>query len=117
MMDHPLIVHRLLSIVYHPMRIYRVSELITYLKELLESDEGLDDIWVGGELSNVSLSGSGHYYFTLKEPQSQIKCVLFRGQAMWQSIAPQNGLAVLAHGRLSLYEATGNIQFYVDLLQ
>jgi exodeoxyribonuclease VII large subunit len=99
------------------MRIYHVGELVTYLKELLETDAGLDDIWVGGEMSNVSLSGSGHYYFTLKERNSQVKCVLFRGQALWQTLVPQNGLAVLAHGRISLYEASGQIQLYVDLLQ
>ena len=99
------------------MRIYHVGELVTYLKELLETDAGLDDIWVGGEMSNVSLSGSGHYYFTLKERTSQVKCVLFRGQALWQTLVPQNGLAVLAHGRISLYEASGQIQLYVDLLQ
>ena len=99
------------------MQIYRVGQLVTYLKEKLETDANLDDLWVSGEVTNVSLSQNGHYYFTLKETAAQLKCVLFRGQAMWQTLLPQNGLAILAHGRLSLYEATGAIQLYVDLLQ
>jgi exodeoxyribonuclease VII large subunit len=84
---------------------------------LLESDDTLFDCWIAGEVSNLSQSGSGHYYFTLKDREAQMKCVLFRQQAIWQTVLPTNGAAVVAHGRVSMYEATGNLQFYVDMLQ
>lgn len=100
-----------------PLRIFRVGELTGYLKGLLESDEELYDCWIAGEVSNVSQTISGHFFFTVKERDAQMKCVLFSKQALWQTVLPQNGLAVLAHGYVSMYEATGNLQFYVDTLQ
>ena len=99
------------------MNILRVGQLATYLRELLDSNDALYDCWVAGEVSNLSQSGSGHYYFTLKDRDAQMKCVLFRQQAIWQTVLPVNGAAVVAHGRVSLYEQTGNLQFYVDMLQ
>lgn len=100
-----------------PLRIFRVSELTSYLRELFESNDNLYDCWIAGEVSNLSQSGSGHYYFTIKDRDAQLRCVLFRQQAIWQTVLPANGAAVVAHGRVSLYEATGNLQFYVDMLQ
>lgn len=100
-----------------PLRIFRVGELTGYLKNLLESNEVLYDCWIAGEVSNVSQTVSGHFFFTVKERDAQMKCVLFSKQALWQTVLPQNGLAVLAHGYVSMYEATGNLQFYVDTLQ
>lgn len=99
------------------LRIFRVGELAGYLKHLLESDEALFDCWIAGEVSNVSQTGSGHFFFTIKERDAQMRCVLFRQQAIWQTVLPSNGAAVLAHGYVSMYEATGNLQFYVDTLQ
>src|SRR5256714_7743190 len=98
-------------------RIYPVGELAAYLRELLENDEELHDCWVAGEVSNASQAGSGHYYFTIKDQDSQLRCVLFRNDAMWQTVLPENGAAMVAHGYVSVYEATGNLQFYVDMLQ
>ncbi|HET6313309.1 MAG TPA: exodeoxyribonuclease VII large subunit [Chloroflexia bacterium] len=99
------------------LRIFRVGELASYLKHLLEGDEALFDCWIAGEVSNVSQTGSGHFFFTVKERDAQMRCVLFRQQAIWQTVLPSNGTAVLAHGYVSMYEATGNLQFYVDTLQ
>jgi exodeoxyribonuclease VII large subunit len=99
------------------LHIFRVGQLATYLRELLENDDTLYDCWIAGEVSNLSQSGTGHYYFTLKDKDAQMKCVLFRQQAIWQTVLPTNGAAVVAHGRVSMYEATGNLQFYVDMLQ
>src|SRR5688572_22634072 len=99
------------------LNIYRIGELVLYLRELLDSNEVLYDCWVAGEVSNLSHSTQGHYYFTLKDRDGQMKCVLFRQKAIWQTVLPQNGKAVVAHGRVSVYEATGNLQFYVDLMQ
>lgn len=95
----------------------RVSELTTYLRELLESNDTLHDLWLAGEVSNASQTGAGHYFFTIKDKDSQLRCVLFRQQAIWQTYLPQNGAAVLVHGHVSLYPSTGNLQFYVDMIQ
>lgn len=99
------------------LKIYSVGELTGYLRGLLDSDEELHDCWIAGEVSNLSHSGSGHFYFTIKDRDSQIRCVLFRKDAMWQTVLPENGSAIVAHGYVSLYSATGNLQFYVDMLQ
>lgn len=101
----------------NPLNILRVGQLATFLRELLESNDALYDCWVSGEVSNVSQTTSGHFFFTLKDKDSQLKCVLFRQQALWQTVLPANGAQVVAHGRVSMYEATGNLQFYVDMLQ
>ncbi|MCL5110650.1 MAG: exodeoxyribonuclease VII large subunit [Chloroflexi bacterium] len=94
-----------------------VGETNRYLRELLESDELLADVWVRGEVSNLSQSISGHLWFTLKDSDAQLRCVVFRGQLPYVGNRPQNGLAVVAHGRVSLYEAGGQVQLYVDLVQ
>jgi exodeoxyribonuclease VII large subunit len=99
------------------LNILRVGQLAVYLRELLESNDALYDCWVSGEVSNVSQTSSGHYFFTLKDKDAQMKSVLFRQQALWQTVLPTNGAQIVAHGRVSLYEATGNLQFYVDMLQ
>ncbi len=101
----------------NPLNIFRVGQLVTYLRELLESNSALYDCWLSGEVSNLSQSGSGHYFFTIKDKDAQMRCVLFRQQAIWQTVLPKNGAAVVAHGHVSLYESTGNLQFYVDMLQ
>jgi exodeoxyribonuclease VII large subunit len=101
----------------NPLNIFRVGDLVTYLRELLESNAALYDCWISGEVSNVSQSGSGHYFFTIKDREGQMRCVLFRQQAIWQTVLPKNGAAIVAHGHVSLYESTGNLQFYVDMLQ
>ena len=99
------------------MQIFAVGELVSYLKELFEVNDALQDCWVAGEIGNCSQSPSGHYYFTLKEPNAQIKCVLFRSHAGWQTVRPANGLAVLVHGRVTMYEASGSVQIMVDLVE
>ncbi|HUP28480.1 MAG TPA: exodeoxyribonuclease VII large subunit [Chloroflexia bacterium] len=100
-----------------PLKVFKVGELAAFLRDLLESNEHLYDCWVSGEVSNLSLTTSGHYFFTIKDSNSQMKCVLFRQKAIWQTVLPANGSAVIAHGYVSLYESTGNLQFYVDMLQ
>src|SRR5881227_2061903 len=72
------------------LKIYTVGELTGYLRKLLDGDEELQDCWIAGEVSNLSHSGSGHFYFTLKDKDSQIRCVLFRKDAMWQTVLPEN---------------------------
>ncbi len=94
-----------------------VSALTGYLRELLESDPVLMDIWVEGEISNLSRPTSGHIYFTLKDESAALRCVIWRAQAMRLRGDLQNGLAVAAHGRISLYERDGTYQLYIDQLR
>src|SRR5678816_4482975 len=98
------------------MRIVGVSELTSYLKSLLEEDYYLQDTWVRGEITNYVQSGAGHRYFSVKDERASLRCVLFRGNG---SSAPslRNGMAVFVHGRLSVYEARGDVQFYVDAVE
>ena len=97
------------------MKIYSITEVIGYLREILEADSVLVDLWISGEVSNLSQSAAGHLYFTLKDEGSQLRCVLFRGERLSTQLG--NGAAVVAHGRISIYEVTGALQFYVDLVQ
>jgi len=100
------------------MEVYSIAALTNYVKELLESDELLQDLWVQGEVSNFVVSTAGHAYWTLKDATSQVRCVMFRGQiARSRTYLPRNGEAVIAHGRISLYEPQGAYQFYADLIQ
>lgn len=99
------------------MEIYTVGQVTRYIKETFETDDFLQDIWIEGEVSNYRRAPSGHAYFTLKDATSQINCVMFRSRFSTVGVAPENGLAVIAHGRISVYEVQGTYQLYVDLLQ
>ncbi len=91
-------------------------EITRYVKDLLEEDYNLQDVWVRGEVSNYTQPASGHRYFSLKDEFAALRCVLFRGTA--SGVPPmRNGTAVLAHGRMSLYEQRGDYQFYVDAIE
>lgn len=101
------------------MHVHSVSNVASYLRELLESDVHLADLWISGEVSNLSRSGAGHLYFTLKDAGAQLRCVFFRGASFQRELASlmENGAQVVAHGRISLYEVRGDLQFYVDFIQ
>jgi len=96
-------------------KVYSVTEVTGYLRELLEADNLLIDLWINGEVSNLSQSAAGHIYFTLKDEASQLRCVHFRRGRLATQM--ENGTAVAAHGRISIYEVAGALQFYVDLVQ
>ena len=99
------------------MRLLTVSQLNSYLREMLEADLILQDVWVEGEVSNFNRHSSGHCYFTLKEGEAQISAACWRTYAARLPSLPSNGEAVLAHGRISFYEVRGQLQLYVDLIQ
>ncbi|MDQ6906882.1 MAG: exodeoxyribonuclease VII large subunit [Chloroflexota bacterium] len=99
------------------MPLVTVSEITAYLKELFQIDPVLADIWVRGEASNISRPASGHLYFSLKDLDASLRCVCFKQQARYLSYLPDDGDAVLAHGRIGIYEATGQYQLYIDLIQ
>jgi exodeoxyribonuclease VII large subunit len=94
--------------------ILSVSETTRYLREVLESDDLLRDVWVAGEVSNLVKSQAGHLYFTLKDSEAQLRCVVFRGHLHSLACLPQNNMAIVAHGRISLYEVAGTVQLYAD---
>ncbi|HXV99109.1 MAG TPA: exodeoxyribonuclease VII large subunit [Anaerolineae bacterium] len=99
-------------------RVLTVSALNAYIRQKLEADFTLQDLWLEGEISNWKRATSGHIYFTLKDAGASLRCVIWRGQVNLLFYLPQRkGEAVLAHGRISVYEAGGNYQFYVDDLQ
>ena len=89
-----------------------VSELNELIKGTLESQ--LDAVWVQGEISNFRVPPSGHCYFTLKDSKSQICAVMFRRQGASLRFTPENGMAVLCLGRVSLYSVRGDLQLYVE---
>lgn len=94
-----------------------VTELTRYLRDLLDNDEVLRDVWIQGEVSNFSRPSSGHLYFTLKDSGAALRCVIWRSTAMRMRIGLQNGLAVEAHGAISIYERDGQYQLYVDAVR
>ena len=96
---------------------FTVSQVTSYIKDLFEIDFVLQDIWVEGEVSNFTRSAAGHAYFTLKDEAASIRCVMWRSVAARQGYLPANGEAILAHGRISVYEVQGAYQLYVDHLQ
>ena len=87
--------------------VYPVSTVTRYLSELLESNRHLADIWIAGELSNLSLPASGHIYFTLKDANSSIRCAFFRNRIKGQRDRLEQGASVVIHGSMSVYEARG----------
>ena len=102
---------------FQPQNVLSVSQLTGYLRQVLESDDLLQDLWVQGEISNFSRPSSGHLYFSLKDGDSTIRCVMWRSSAARLSFAPRDGLAVQAHGGVSIYEVSGSVQLYVDTLR
>jgi exodeoxyribonuclease VII large subunit len=96
-------------------KVYSVSELSLELKNLLEKQ--FPDVWVTGEVSNFREATSGHLYFTLKDAGAQIRAVCFRNQARYLKFKPQDGISVIARGHLSVYEARGEYQLYVEYLE
>ena len=98
-------------------RSWSVSEVNAYLKTILEADSNLQDLWIQGEISNLSRPASGHLYFTLKDSSSSIRCVMWKNRAQLIQTELGDGTAVEAHGTISVYEQRGQYQLYVDFLR
>ena len=98
-------------------RTWSVGDLTRYLRELLEGDFRLQDLWILGEVSNVSRPASGHLYFTLKDAEASLRCVMWRSDVQRQRYLPREGDTVEAHGRLSVYDSAGQYQLYADSLR
>jgi exodeoxyribonuclease VII large subunit len=96
-------------------KIMTVTELTQQVKGLFEKN--FAGIWVQGEISNFRPASSGHLYFTLKDSGAQLRAVCFRNQARYLRFKPQDGISVIARGHLSVYEARGEYQLYVEMLE
>lgn len=97
--------------------VFSVSELNEYVGLLLSADPNLCEVKVSGEISGFKRHSSGHLYFSLKDENALVRCVMFRQQAMRLTFAPQDGMQVLLYGRASLYERDGAFQLYADYLK
>ncbi|BDM63703.1 exodeoxyribonuclease 7 large subunit [Shewanella sp. NFH-SH190041] len=94
--------------------IYSVSKLNGEVRQLLEGN--LSRIWLSGEISNFAAPGSGHWYLTLKDTQSQIRCAMFKGRNQAVTFRPTNGMQVLVRGNISVYEPRGDYQLLIDAM-
>jgi len=96
-------------------RTYTVAEITSAIQRLLSGE--FRDVRVEGEISNCTRARSGHWYFTLKDERAEISCVCFRQRAMRLTTLPKHGLAVVARGRIGVFERRGAYQLYVDWLE
>jgi exodeoxyribonuclease VII large subunit len=94
-----------------------VTDITRYLRQVLESDEILRDAWVRGEISNLSRPASGHIYFTLKDENAALRCVMWKTTAGRLRLEMRNGLEVDVHGSFGLYERDGVYQLYADAVR
>lgn len=94
-----------------------VREVTDRIRDLFESDSALADIWISGEVLESTVSRSGHVFFTLSGDDAQLRCVLFRMNALRQRSLPSLGAVCVAHGKVEVYPTEGRYQFYVDLVE
>jgi exodeoxyribonuclease VII large subunit len=94
-----------------------VSEINRYIREIISRDLVLSNLWVKGEISNYKYHYSGHLYFTLKDEKSLLKCVMFKTHAQNLKFMPENGMKVLIHGYVSIFERDGQYQLYAEDMQ
>ncbi len=97
--------------------VLKVSELNRYIKGLIHGDPRLRDLWVAGELSNFKHHRSGHMYFTLKDGDSALRCVYFRRENARLNFKPSDGMEVIVHGNVSVYEPSGVYQLYISEME
>jgi exodeoxyribonuclease VII large subunit len=96
---------------------WTVSKLTFYIRRLLEENEVLQDVWVQGEISNLSRPASGHIYFTLKDSSAALKCVMWKTSAARLRMGLQDGMEIEVHGRIGVYEISGQYQLYADQIR
>lgn len=94
-----------------------VTEINKYIKDMLSRDLVLSNLWAKGEISNFKNHYSGHFYFTLKDEKSVIKCVMFRSQAVVLKFIPTDGMKVIIRGNISVFERDGQYQLYAEEMQ
>jgi exodeoxyribonuclease VII large subunit len=96
---------------------FTVSKLTFHIRKLLEENESLQDVWVQGEISNLSRPASGHVYFTLKDANASLKCVMWKTSAARLSLSLRDGTEAEVHGKIGVYEPQGQYQLYADQIR
>ncbi|WP_054708471.1 exodeoxyribonuclease VII large subunit [Bacillus sp. JCM 19041] len=96
---------------------WTVSEATRYIKQLLEDDPQLPEVWIRGEVSNFKQHSRGHMYFTIKDDASRMQAVMFAGHNRFLRFKPENGMNVLIRGEINVYEPYGQYQFYAKEMQ
>ena len=99
------------------MEVYSVSQINRYIKGLMDGDGLLRDVTVSGEISNFKRHSSGHYYFSIKDQGSALSAAMFKWANRSLNFLPENGMRVLVHGRISVYEPSGQYQIIADSIQ
>lgn len=99
------------------MSVRTVTELTVYIRSLFDDDDVLQDVWVSGEVSNMTQASSGHWYFTLKDGSAQLRCVMWRSSTSRQSLTPHDGDALEVHGKVTVYDQRGEYQLYADVIR
>ena len=97
-------------------QVFSVSEVNGWIKNLIDGIPQLNGVFIRGELSNYKIYPSGHHYFTLKDAESSLRCVMFKGSAMKLRFRPENGMKVIAFGRISVFPRDGAYQLYCSQL-
>lgn len=98
-------------------KVIGVSEVNAYIAQLMSADSVLSDITVKGEISNFKRHSTGHLYFSLKDDESKISCVMFRGNSAYLKFEPEDGMEVEVSGRVGVYEKSGAYQIYVNSMK
>src|SRR6185437_14265945 len=96
-------------------RVFSVRDLVATVRTALERE--YTDVWIGGEISNYRPAESGHLYFTLKDGEAQLRVVVFRTQARLLRFRPENGMEIVARGRVTVYESRGELQVIAEYLE
>jgi len=96
---------------------FTVSKLTFHIRKLLEEDAVLQEVWVQGEISNLSRPASGHVYFTLKDANASLKCVMWKTSAARLNLSLRDGMEVEVHGKIGVYEPQGQYQLYADQIR
>ncbi|MDP4109629.1 MAG: exodeoxyribonuclease VII large subunit, partial [Bacillota bacterium] len=97
--------------------VYTVTEITTRIKAFLEADPGLQNVFVRGEISNYKLHSSGHHYLTLKDEGATLNGAMFRYDALKLRFRPENGMKVIAFGRIGVFPKNGQYQLYIEDMQ
>ena len=97
-------------------QVLSITQINEYIRTLMDSDALLAGLAVRGEISNYKMYPSGHHYFTLKDEGGALKCVMFKGNAMRLKFRPENGMKIIAMGKISVYPRDGAYQLYCSAL-
>jgi exodeoxyribonuclease VII large subunit len=100
-----------------PPEVQSVWQVVRYLRDLIDHDRRLADLWIGGEVSSLTRASSGHIYFTLKDRGASLRCVFFRSNAVGQGDRLEMGASLIVHGKAGVFEQRGELQFVVDFVQ